>query len=790
MLHALPFVVVIALIGGGSCTPSCDASVDCGFPGITEQECVTRGCCYAPNGAGPWCQGAACSATNPCLNGGSCSTADGSCACPDGFYGYMCMFARIKTVHVVQACHLDVGFAETAVDIVNLYFDHHIPMAISVAQQLRDTPDNHGASLQFMFQSYVLSLYLNCPPDMGLHCPNASALAAFNAAAVRGDVTYHAFPFNAELEMYDPVFIDAGVQLSHSLDTLFGLPAKKTISQRDVPGMTRSVIPLLLRNNVSAISVGVNGASTPPFVPNIFLWEDPQSQSQIVAMWHPGGYGGIDVSDAVIVPGLDRALVFDWNGDNAGPYTAEQYIEHFIQIQLEFPGAEVVSSTFDNFTQYLAPFVSQLPVYNQEIGDTWIYGVPSDPKKSQMIRAMNRAWATYLQNGGMQDAVYLNATRLALKACEHTWGLDVKSYLEDNSNYSNAYFEEARVSGPFASQYNTMESSWWEQRAWGIDIPVATLQAVNHPLYQIVQQEFAQLTPWIPNPAAEGYTQVSDLGQVFQFGGFGIGFDTASGAITTFTVNGTNWSSSSNPLGQFVYRMYNQTDVDIFLAEYLTSQPPPSWAYHDFGKPNCTQSPHAWIYTSLVSLWSMQTASELAFYVQYEFQNSSSSLYGAPQTTWVQIILPASSSTPVSYNVLLLNKTSTRMPESMFLTFNPIANASTWSMDKMGEWISPSAVINGGSPHLHAIKSGVRVEQADGHSLMFSILDAPVVSMGLQNGYPIPTNQTANMDYGFSSLLYDNLWGTNYVMWWPFNQNYQPVPGEENMVLRYQLTFS
>jgi hypothetical protein len=100
-------------------------------------------------------------------------------------------------------------------------------------------------------------------------------------------------------------------------------------------------------------------------------------------------------------------------------------------------------------------------------------GCPSDPKKSAQIKAMNRAWAQYIADGGEQvveimtsdtlseqDPVYLNATRLALKFSEHTWGLDVKSYLFDNSDYSNSYFESARVSGPNASQYETLEQSW------------------------------------------------------------------------------------------------------------------------------------------------------------------------------------------------------------------------------------------------------------------------------------------------------------------------------------------
>ena len=47
----------------------------------------------------------------------------------------------------------------------------------------------------------------------------------------------------------------------------------------------------------------------------------------------------------------------------------------------------------------------------------------------------------------------------------------------------------------------------------------------------------------------------------------------------------------------------------------------------------------------------------------------------------------------------------------------------------------------------------------DGHSMLLSTIDAPVVSFGPQYAYPIPTNATANPSYGVSSVLWDNLWG-------------------------------
>ena len=95
---------------------------------------------------------------------------------------------------------------------------------------------------------------------------------------------------------------------------------------------------------------------------------------------------------------------------------------------------------------------------------------------------------------------------------------------------------------------------------------------------------------------------------------------------------------------------------------------------------------------------------------------------------------------------------------------------------------------------------------ADGSSMLLGPLDAPVVSFGPQYAYPIPTNSTANPAYGVSSVLWDNLWGalkpcrlqmttsltligTNYVMWWPYNNDGQAVAGEQSILFRYTLAF-
>ena len=69
-------------------------------------------------------------------------------------------------------------------------------------------------------------------------------------------VQVHAFPFNSELDMYDASLVESGVALSASLLRRYGRPAPTVLSQRDVPGMTQALVPVLSNAGVQAISIG------------------------------------------------------------------------------------------------------------------------------------------------------------------------------------------------------------------------------------------------------------------------------------------------------------------------------------------------------------------------------------------------------------------------------------------------------------------------------------------------------------------------------------------------------
>ena len=221
---------------------------------------------------------------------------------------------------------------------------------------------------------------------------------------------------------------------------------------------------------------------------------------------------------------------------------------------------------------------------------------------------MNRAWRDYAKaNGGdmaaalRSDAVFRNATRFALKLGEHTWGKDVKKNLFDNYSWRNDAFRRAKSPGsPNASQYATLEASWWEQRDWGVTIAVDTLLAAKHPLGTTLLEAFAELA--VDPPDVSGMIKGA-AGAVYECStrGISLAFD-ASGAISHLSRNGVVSSTSWTSLFTYEYRSYSASDVASFFSQYCKSNA--SWVAHDYGKPGLPNDVEgkAW-HTALDEIW-------------------------------------------------------------------------------------------------------------------------------------------------------------------------------------------
>jgi hypothetical protein len=84
-------------------------------------------------------------------------------------------------------------------------------------------------------------------------------------------------------------------------------------------------------------------------------------------------------------------------------------------------------------------------------------------------------------------------------------------------------------------------------------------------------------------------------------------------------------------------------------------------------------------------------------------------------------------------------------------------------LDKTGEAVSPFDVAVSGGRHMHALGKGFEYREAT-HRFAVETVDAPVVALGDRT--PIGfSNVQPDLSVGVHSCLFNNAWGTNYIMW-------------------------
>ena len=534
------------------------------------------------------------------------------------------------------------------------------------------------------------------------------------------------------------------------------------MSQRDVPGTTRSIIPIMKRNKVEAITVGVNTATMPPAVPSVFNWKDIVSGHSIIGMWHPHGYGGQhgpSLEDMVIVPGFSEALAFAIRGDNSGPPSIVEVFRNYATLKKLFPGAKIVASGYDTFVEKLLTVVDKLPTYSQEIGDTWIHGIASDPFKTAATRVSMRHFSKCLAESkcSLENPDILNFAALLIKNGEHTWGKDVKKYLHDTTHWLNSEFHSQLNQ----SNFQDIVNSWIEQRDWGLNYALDMLNDSN-PLKLDIVAELDQLS-FDGHVDTNSFKKISVSTQV-NCGPVKIGFSSQTGGINNLQYNSRTYATDSNQIAQIVYETYTADDFKTFLDEYVYDFGQ-GYIFLDLGKPGLNGTEKFNVSPNAKSLWLKETDDSCVFLLESSFESKLISDYGAPQAAWTQIEIPKNGDGLELFAcVYLVNKTSTRIPESLSVYFNPAGvDSHTMKMSKLGEYIPVLDVIKNGSKHLHACDvNGISYD-----NLRIQSNDTALVCLGYPTPFPVPM-ETPNIAKGFSFNILNNIWGTNYVMWYPY----------------------
>jgi Domain of unknown function (DUF5054) len=649
---------------------------------------------------------------------------------------------HVKRVLAMFKCHFDAGFIDTQAAVVHRYFSEFFPQAITTAEQSRQSG---GHRYVWTTGSWLLYEYLEqaSPSDR----------RRMEQAIAEGDIAWHAIPFSWQTEMMDSSLISAGIALSRSLDRRFGRTttgAKMT----DVPGHTRGIISPLAAQGVKFLDIGVNDASTTAELPPLFVWKDSRGASLVVMYHH--SYGSV-----VAVPGSDLAIAIIVRDDNSGPHPPAEIANVYSALSRQFPNAKITGTGLTEIANSVEPFRGNLPAVTQEIGDSWIYGVGSDPLKVARYREVSRLRQSWIAAGKFQsgDATDIALLRRLLLEAEHTWGTDTKTWL-DFDNYIPR--DLARMLD--TKNYKVVEFSWTEKRQDLFD-GIAALPA---PLRDEAQSAIRALTPQRPQ-LAEASPQ--SAGKEIETTHFIVALD-SRGAISRLRNKhtGREWASVDHPLALASYQTLSPADYSRFFANYIISTA--DWAKKDFGKPNIERfgaESREWLPT-LLNLESAEDGDNYYLLGRLEIHDPEALAAGRaafPQQMFLRLMFPRAE--PVIHlEFYWFQKVATRMPEAIWLTFNPNlfgqqAGTQGWTMDKSGEVVSPLDVVAGASRHLHAASTGFTYRDGE-HSFIVETLDAPLIAVGEKSPINFSRAQP-DLSGGVHCNLFNNAWGTNYIMW-------------------------
>jgi hypothetical protein len=645
----------------------------------------------------------------------------------------------VKRVLVMFKCHFDAGFIDTQTNVIHRYFSEFFPRAIELASQLRQS-----GVYRYVWTtgSWLLYEYLEQA--------SADERSRMEKAIAAGDIAWHALPFTLQTELLDESMISGAIALSESLDRRFGRTttgAKMT----DVPGHTRGLISPLAAHGVKFLDTGVNDASTPAEVPPLFVWKDTQGASLVVMYHH--GYGGI-----TLVPGSDVAIAIVVRDDNEGPHNLDEIRQTYSTLKGRFPNAEIMPTNLTEIANAVHPHRESLPVFTGEIGDTWIHGVASDPLKVARFREVSRLRRIWIAQGKFKvgDPTDMALLRHILLEAEHTWGTDTKTWL-DFDHYLPADLAPMLDS----KNYRVVQFSWQEKRQ---DL-FAGIETLPSPLREDAQTAVRSLDATSPQP---GHLRAHPVGSDIETPHFIVGLDRATGAVHRLRnkKSGREWASSENPLALFSFQTLSQQDYARFFSNYVVSEE--DWAKKDFGKPNIERfgaRSQEWS-PALVDLQSGEDDRGHRILARLAISDADSMKSGRasfPSTMYLELLLPKSE--PVIYlNFSWFQKPATRMPESLWLTFRPIApEPSGWALEKTNQTVAPLDVVRSGNRHMHALSKGFAYNDAKGN---FSVetIDAPVITLGAKTPLCF-SNTQPDLSAGIHCNLFNNAWGTNYIMW-------------------------
>lgn len=624
----------------------------------------------------------------------------------------------MNRIIVIFKTHLDLGFTGYASDVTEQYMKSYIPNALKLAKEMR------GEKERFIWTtgSWLIEKYME-EGDREL----------LEDAVRHGEIRWHGLPFTTHTELMDRELFRYGLGISRKLDRTFGVrttAAKLT----DVPGHTKAMIPLLAEMGVRFLHIGVNPASAVPEVPGLFRWKADTGES--VTVMYNADYGQMTE-----IGNSGEAVYFAHTSDNKGPQSAEQVREIYRRLHEQYPEAEIVPGTLEDVAEIAEG--EALETVTEEIGDTWIHGAGSDPRKMNGYRGLLRLKDSLPQ----QDMEEMYRSLILIP--EHTWGYDEKTCLgtvqaDGEVIGEHRYFRKEEFHKALHEErFLRIERSWQEQREYLLQaaayLPKSVRVSADRVMreYKRAEQDVTGWQSISPEEELEmnGWTvRVAD-----------------SGEIEVLSCGEEIYHPGEFCAGKFMYEVFSEKEYDRFHQEYLTSRD--IWAQEDFGKTGMREAVTEYQKYEPRVTEIRRRADRLV--IRMKLPEEAVRLYGGMRRIEMAVDFTKDR---IRMDLAWFEKEKSRVAEAAWL--NVKLPEGIRSIRKMGTDLNPYQVVSKGNRRMHAVDDSVRTEE-----FIFHTLDAPLVSLGGPTLLTFP-DTVPKADGTFSVNLINNVWGTNFMMWY------------------------
>lgn len=625
------------------------------------------------------------------------------------------MELRMKKVNLIFKTHLDLGYTNTLGKVKRKYFVKYIKRAIRTADYFRkNQPDFHYV---WTIGSWLLYEYLESA--------SREDRKLVEEAVERGDIVWHALPFTTYSEMESDSMFRYSLSLAKELDKRFH---KRTIAAKlaDLPGTTRGVIEPLADAGIKLLHIGVNPNIAAPDLPPVFIWRDSKG-NEIIVVYQTNTGAEIDFEDEL--------FAIHMTCENSGPHSPMDVKK----IMKQYPDAKIKSATLNDLARKLMQRRESLPVVTQEIGDTWIHGIASDPKKTADYKEMER-----LRDSWKDDFVGKDEfSRILLEIPEHTWGLDEKIWFTAPKSWTPNKLR-SRAAKHFAA-------SWREQRK-RIKYAVAELPPDKK---LEAKRALQKLRPFESIYLDRCITEKT----VFENKFFRVEIDPDRACAESIYLKANKFEFKDS--GLLYLENFIREDYDRFLQQYVCDLDDKS--LHDFSKPDLPKDIEKTTYTGFPTnvyetVWGHGSRATLV--------TNALPMFRRVEIEYVFL----DTSDELEVRLRWFGKKMDRLPHAAWFSFVSSKSRSKYMFRKMNEWVDPSDVVSGGARTLHAVEETV----IDGKVQILN-MDSPLVAPGKPSLLDFH-NKLPNMKGGLHYNLYNNVWGTNFPMWYG-----------DNMLFRYRI---